>query len=83
LIPSTFLNAVFPRIDTHIGSSLFSVQCQKQLWAMSSVSGNPKGIESISPGLRGTSYPGEKTEEFQTLKGLNFLHKSLIISPLQ
>jgi hypothetical protein len=28
---------------------------------------NPKGIESISPGLRGTSYPGGMTEKFQTL----------------
>jgi len=29
---------------------------------------NPKGIESVSPGLRGTSYPGGMTEKSQTLK---------------
>ena len=31
---------------------------------------NPNGIESISPGLQGTSYPGN-TENNTTLKGLN------------
>jgi len=29
---------------------------------------NPKGIESISPGLRGMSYPGGMTEKSQTLQ---------------
>ena len=32
---------------------------------------NPEGIEAISPGLRGTSYPGEKEQYIPTLKGLN------------
>ena len=43
------------------GSSLFSVECHKQFGTVSRVSANPKGIESISPGLRGTSYPRSKT----------------------
>jgi len=46
-------------------------------------SGNPKGIESISPALRGTSYPGGKTAKSQTLKGFHLLHKSLICNPFR
>jgi hypothetical protein len=34
---------------------------------------NPKGIESFSPGLRGTSYPGLKKIGFTTLKGLHLI----------
>ena len=44
---------------------------------------NPKGIGSISPGLRGTSYPGGKTESVQTLKGLYLFHKALICNPFR
>jgi len=44
---------------------------------------NPNGIESISPGLRGTSYPGGMTEKSQTLKGLHLFHKSLICNPFR
>ena len=32
---------------------------------------NPEGIQSFSPGLRGTSYPGFATQWNTTLKGLN------------
>ncbi len=32
---------------------------------------NPKGISAISPGLRGTSYPGFAAQRNPTLKGLN------------
>jgi len=39
---------------------LFSVECQKQFETVPCVSANPKGIESISPGLRGTRYPGAR-----------------------
>src|SRR5580704_6005390 len=35
---------------------------------------NPKGIETFSPGLRGTSYPGEKGQIAATLQGLNHRH---------
>jgi hypothetical protein len=52
------------------GSSLFSVKCRKQFGPVSRVSANPKEIESISAGLRGTSYPGRKTEKSQTLKAM-------------
>jgi hypothetical protein len=38
---------------------------------MSLLSANPNGTESISPGLRETSYPGAATEKSQTLKGLH------------
>ena len=31
---------------------------------------NPEGIESSSPGLRGTSYPGLPCQALPTLKGL-------------
>jgi len=51
--------------------------------AITRVSPNPKGIESISPGLRGTSYPGGKTEKSQTLKGLHLFHKSLQCNPFR
>ena len=35
---------------------------------------NPKGILSLSPGLRGTSYPGcDRSEDSPTLKGLQHL----------
>jgi len=34
------------------------------------LSGNPKGIVSSSPGLRGTSYPGCEGKMITTLKGL-------------
>jgi hypothetical protein len=44
------------------GSSLFSVECRAQLGKVSRVPANPKGIESISPGLRGTSYPEQDRE---------------------
>ena len=37
---------------------------------MSQLAGNPKGIESSSPGLRGTSYPGAGPEGFSTPTGL-------------
>ena len=47
------------------------------------VSANPKGIESISPGLRGTSYPGSKTEKLPTLKGLHPFHKALLCNPFR
>ncbi len=42
--------------------------------------GNPKGIGSFSPGLRGTSYPGTARARsfFPTLKGL---HQSHAVSP--
>jgi len=73
--------------------SLFSVECRTQPGAVSCVSGNPKGIESISPGLRlaapqrseggGRSYPGGKTEKSHTLKGLNLVRKSLICNPFR
>jgi hypothetical protein len=32
--------------------------------------GNPNGIQAVSPGLRGTSYPGFKEQTPSTLKGL-------------
>ena len=35
--------------------------------------GNPKGIVSISPGLRGTSYPGSDWEMFSTPTGLHHI----------
>jgi len=50
------------------GSSLFSVEWRTQFGTVSRVSANPKGIESISPGLRGMSYPGGMTEKSQTLQ---------------
>jgi hypothetical protein len=65
------------------GSSLFSVECRTQFGTVSRVSANPKGIESISPGLRGTSYPGSKTEKSPTLKGLHPFHKALICNPFR
>jgi hypothetical protein len=65
------------------GSSLFSVECRAQLGKVSRVPANPKGIESISPGLRGTSYPGSKTGKSPTLKGLHLFHKALIFNPFR
>jgi hypothetical protein len=44
---------------------------------------NPNGIVSISPGLRGTSYPGSKDGRIKTLKGLNLFHKMLIFNPFR
>ena len=36
---------------------------------------NPKGIASVSPGLRGTSYPGSVPSDQSTLKGLKHRHR--------
>jgi len=55
----------------------------EEFGAVSCVSANPKGIESIRPGLRGTSYPAGKTEKSQTLKGLYLFHKALICNPFR
>ena len=44
---------------------------------------NPKGIESFSPGLRGTRYPGCDDREITTLKELDFSHKPLIYNPFR
>jgi hypothetical protein len=44
---------------------------------------NPGGIEALSPGLRGTSYPGSKQREITTLKELNPFRKSLIFNPFR
>ena len=38
--------------------------------ARSTALGNPNGVVSSSPGLRGTSYPGEAPESFSTPTGL-------------
>jgi hypothetical protein len=36
-------------------------------WGMAIGSANPNGIESFSPGLRGTSYRGRDQKEITTL----------------
>src|SRR5437870_2163163 len=36
-------------------------------------SAHPNGMESLSPGLRGTSYPGSDEQDRSTLKGLHRL----------
>src|SRR2546427_464611 len=45
----------------------------------------PKGLESFSPGLRGTSYPGKasqnETNPERALKGLNQRLSSCIVAP--
>jgi len=44
---------------------------------------NPKGIQSFSPGLRGTSYPGLPTSECSsTLKGLRYFGLAALIALL-
>ena len=66
-----------------LGSSLFSVECQAWYGAVLYVFTNPKGIESASPGLRGTSYPGCQDRKSQTLQGFHLLHNMLIFNPFR
>ena len=43
---------------------------------------NPKGIRSLSPGLRGTSYPGcDRGKDSPTLKGLQHLTETTRQNP--
>src|SRR5688572_9226902 len=52
------------------------LECASPLWTLHAsrkahrFSANPGGIQSQSPGLRGTSYPGKRSKLFSTLKGL-------------
>jgi hypothetical protein len=76
-------------VTDHKGKRFFAVfsGLQATVWRgvpmCQAIRDNPKGIESTSPGLRGTSYPGGMTEKSQTLKGLHLFHKSLICNPFR
>ena len=52
------------------------VRESKPLSTCSALTENPTGVQSFSPGLRGTSYPGYARTNDSTLKGLN--HSPLI-----
>ena|SRR5688572_6825861 len=55
------------------------VECGEGAWALHAsraarrFSANPEGIQSQSPGLQGTSYPGKGSKLLSTLKGLRSL----------
>src|SRR5216684_8465214 len=68
-------------LQKRLFSKLTGLTRLKGFWlGTGALRGNPKGIGSFSPGLRGTSYPGTARARsfFPTLKGL---HQSHAVSP--
>src|SRR5580704_16903757 len=66
------------------GSSLFAGEYKPPVYYFTKdAASNPEGIESLSPGLRGTSYPGGEFRDFATLKGLNPFRNDVISNPFR